>query len=107
MKTTTKKTTKKATKSAKPHSEAVRPLKLYSVDEILAMPLEEPEYDDPEVLEVTVIGLAINPRYVYAGLDGNRIAVEVPARLSPRMLKKTIKVTKKLDSDTYELYHGN
>ncbi len=56
---------------------------------------------------MTVIGLAINPRYVYAGLDGNRIAVEVPARLSPRMLKKTIKVTKKLDSDTYELYHGN
>lgn len=94
MKTTTKKTTKKATKSAKPKAEPV-------------VAAEEPSVEAPEVLEVTVIGLAINPRFVYAGLDGNRIAVEVPARLSPRLLKKTIKVTKKIDSDTYELYHGN
>ena len=94
MKTTTKKTTKKATKSTKPKAE--------TRDSIV-----EPQVEAPEVLEVTVIGLAINPRFVYAGLDGNRIAVEVPARLSPRLLKKTIKVTKKLDSDTYELYHGN
>ena len=97
MKTTTKKTTKKATKSAKPKAE--------TRDSIVEPQVEAPEA--PEVLEVTVIGLAINPRFVYAGLDGNRIAVEVPARLSPRLLKKTIKVTKKLDSDTYELYHGN
>ena len=94
MKTTTKKTTKKATKSVKPKEEPV-------------VAAEEPAVEDPEVLEVTVIGLAINPRYVYAGFDGNRIAVEVPAKLSQRLLKKTIKVTKKIDSDTYELYHGN
>lgn len=54
-----------------------------------------------------MIGLAINPRYVYAGLDGNRIAVEVPTRMSQRLLHKTIKINRKLDSDTYELYHGN
>ena len=91
---TTKKTTKKATKSVKPKEEPV-------------VAAEEPAVESPEVLEVTVIGLAINPRYVYAGLDGNRIAVEVPAKLFQRLLRKTIKVTKKIDSDTYELYHGN
>jgi hypothetical protein len=94
MKKTTKKTTKKATKSVKPKAEPV-------------VATEKPAVDAPEVLEVAVIGLAINPRFVYAGLDGNRIAVEVPARMSQRLLNKTIKVTKKIDSDTYELYHGN
>jgi hypothetical protein len=91
---TTKKTTKKAIKSVKPKVEPV-------------VAVEEPAVEAPEVLEVAVIGLAINPIYVYAGLDGNRIAVEVPVKLAQRLLKKTIKVTKKLDSDTYELYHGN
>jgi hypothetical protein len=94
MKKTAKKPTKKATKSAKPKAEPV-------------ISSFEPAVETPEVLEVPVIGLAINPRYVYAGLDGNRIAVEVPAKLSPKLLKKTITVKKKLDSDTYELHHGN
>lgn len=94
MKKTTKKTTKKATQSVKLKAEPV-------------VATEKQAVDAPEVLEVAVIGLAINPRYVYAGLDGNRIAVEVPARMSQRLLKKTIKVIKKIDSDTYELYHGN
>jgi hypothetical protein len=40
-------------------------------------------------------------------LDGNRIAIEVPNRMSQRLLHKTIKINRKLDSDTYELYHGN
>ena len=79
---TTKKTTKKATKSVKPKEEPV-------------VAAEEPAVESPEVLEVTVIGLAINPRYVYAGLDGNRIAVEVPAKLSQRLLKKGNIVTGK------------
>jgi len=98
MKKTTNQKDKSATKSA---------TKLATK---LAKPKEEPivaTAEAPEVLEVTVIGLAINPRYVYAGLDGNRIAVEVPTRMSQRLLHKTIKINRKLDSDTYELYHGN
>lgn len=93
---TTKKTTKKATKSAKPKEEPR--------DSIVEPQVEVLE--TPEILEVPVIGLANNPRFVYAGLDGNRIAVEVPSRLSSRLLRKTIKVVKQLDSDTYA-YHGN
>ena len=85
-----KSATKSATKSAKPKEEPI-----------------VATAETPEVLEVAVIGLAINPRYVYAGLDGNRIAVEVPSRMSQRLLHKTIKINRKLDSDTYELYHGN
>jgi hypothetical protein len=93
------KTTKKAAKKvAKKVAPKVEP----QVKEVIQA--TEPA---PEPLEVTVIGLAINPRYVYAGLDGNRIAVEVPARMSQRLLNKTIKINRKLDSDTYELYHGN
>ena len=54
--------------------------------------------------EVMVISLANNPRYVYASLDGTKIAVEVPAWMSPRLLKKTITVIKKLDSENYEIF---
>ena len=69
----------------------------------------EPTAVVPEVLvkaspqEVMVISLANNPRYVYASLDGTKIAVEVPAWMSPRLIKKTIKVVKKIDSEHYEL----
>ena len=69
----------------------------------------EPIVEVPAVLvkaspqEVMVISLANNPRYVYASLDGTKIAVEVPAWMSPRLIKKTIKVVKKIDSEHYEL----
>ena len=69
----------------------------------------EPIVEVPAVLvkaspqEVMVISLANNPRYVYASLDGTKIAVEVPAWMSPRLIKKTITVIKKLDSEHYEL----
>ena len=70
----------------------------------------EPIVEVPAVLvkaspqEVMVISLANNPRYVYASLDGTKIAVEVPAWMSPRLLKKTITVIKKLDSEHYEIF---
>ena len=92
---TKKKAAKKAVKKVAPKVEP-------QAEAVISAP--EPA---AEPLEVTVIGLAINPRYVYAGLDGNRIAIEVPNRMSQRLLHKTIKINRKLDSDTYELYHGN
>ena len=70
----------------------------------------EPIVEVPAVLmkaspqEVMVISLANNPRYVYASLDGTKIAVEVPAWMSPRLIKKTITVVKKLDSENYEIF---
>jgi len=70
----------------------------------------EPIVEVPAVLvnaspqEVMVISLANNPRYVYASLDGTKIAVEVPAWMSPRLIRKTITVVKKLDSENYEIF---
>ena len=54
--------------------------------------------------EVQVISLANNPRYVYASLEGHKIAVEVPAWMSPRLIRKTINVVKKIDSEHYEIF---
>lgn len=53
--------------------------------------------------EVLVIRLANNPRYVYASKDGERISVEVPLWMSPRLPGKTIKVVKNPDSEHYSL----
>lgn len=70
----------------------------------------EPIAEVPAVLvkaspqEVMVISLANNPRYVYASLDGTKVAVEVPAWMSPRLIRKTITVIKKLDSENYEIF---
>jgi hypothetical protein len=70
----------------------------------------EPIVEVPAVLvkaspqEVMVISLANNPRYVYASLEGTKIAVEVPAWMSPRLIRKTITVIKKLDSEHYEIF---
>ncbi len=70
----------------------------------------EPTAEVPAVLvkaspqEVMVISLANNPRYVYASLEGTKIAVEVPAWMSPRLIRKTITVVKKLDSENYEIF---
>jgi hypothetical protein len=74
----------------------------------------EPTVEVPAVLvkaspqEALVISLANNPRYVYASLEGTKIAVEVPAWMSPRLIRKTITVIKKLDSEHYEIFNdGN
>ena len=75
-----------------------------------AEPTAEPTAVVPAALvkaspqEVQVISLANNPRYVYASLEGTKVAVEVPAWMSPRLLKKTITVIKKLDSENYEIF---
>ena len=93
---TKKKATKKAAKKVAPKA--------------VAEPIEEVTPDVPAALvkaspqEVRVISLANNPRYVYASLEGTKIAVEVPAWMSPRLIKKTITVIKKLDSENYEIF---
>lgn len=67
-------------------------------------PVVAPEIThSPIVDEVMVIGLANNPRFVYGKMDGGRIAIEVPMWMAPRLTGKTIKVTKKLDSEYYAL----
>ena len=45
-----------------------------------------------ETLSVRVIQPAKNPRFVYADLNGNRIAVAVPQKLSSRLQGKMINV---------------
>ena len=93
---TKKKAAKKAAKKVAPKA--------------VAEPIEEVTPEVPAVLvkaspqEVMVISLANNPRYVYASLDGTKIAVEVPAWMSPRLIRKTITVIKKLDSEHYEIF---
>jgi hypothetical protein len=103
---TKKKAAKKAVKKVAPKATAedkAKPLKLWSVDELLSLPLEE---DEP--LEVQVISLANNPRYVYASLNGEKIAVSVPAWMAQNLLKKTINVQKQLNAENYEIVlNGN
>lgn len=94
--TTKKKAAKKAAKKVAPKA--------------TAEPTAEPTAVVPAVLvkaspqEVMVISLANNPRYVYASLEGTKIAVEVPAWMSQRLIRKTITVIKKLDSEHYEIF---
>lgn len=89
---TKKKAAKKAAKKVAPRATA-EPTAVISEVLVKASPQE-----------VMVISLANNPRYVYASLEGTKIAVEVPAWMSPRLIKKTIKVVKKLDSEHYEIF---
>ena len=101
---TKKKAAKKAVKKVAPKATEVqeakdKPLKLWSVGELMSLPIE-----DYQPYDVQVISLANNPRYVYASLDGKKIAVEVPAWMSPRLIRKTITVIKKLDSENYEIF---
>lgn len=71
---------------------------------------EEPTAEVPAVLvkaspqEVLVIGLANNPRYVYASLEGEKIAVSVPAWMAQNLMRKTITVIKTPDSEHYEIF---
>lgn len=45
-----------------------------------------------KTLEVRVIQQAKNPRFVYADLEGNRIAVAVPPKIAARLTGKIINV---------------
>ncbi len=71
---------------------------------------EEPTAEVPAVLvkaspqEVLVIGLANNPRYVYASLDGEKVAVSVPAWMAPNLVRKPITIIKTPDSEHYEIF---
>jgi hypothetical protein len=105
-KTAVKKVAKKVAKKAvaEPIAEVTpeakdKTLKVWSVGELMSLPIE-----DYQPYDVQVISLANNPRYVYASLDGEKIAVEVPAWMSPRLIRKTITVVKKLDSENYEIF---
>jgi len=89
---TKKKAAKKAVKKVAPKATA----------EPTAVVIEALVKASPQ--EVMVISLANNPRYVYASLEGTKIAVEVPAWMSPRLIRKTITVIKKLDSEHYEIF---
>jgi hypothetical protein len=55
--------------------------------------LTAPPQTETTEIEVPVIGLAANPRFVYGNLNGLRIAIHCPQALSQRLLKKTIKVS--------------
>ena len=46
----------------------------------------------PKALSVRVIQVAKNPSFVYADLDGNRIAVAVPQKISGKLAGKFINV---------------
>lgn len=91
---TKKKAVKKAAKKVEPMS------KITNCDVKQEVPAVLVKASPQEAL---VISLANNPRYVYASLEGHKIAVEVPAWMSPRLPKKIIKVVKKIDSEHYEL----
>ena len=54
-------------------------------------------------MEVRVIEQAKNPRFVYADLDGSRIAVAVPQKIAAKLKGKTIRVlvTDGADETTY------
>jgi hypothetical protein len=75
-----------------------------------AEPTAEPTAVVPEVLvkaspqEVQVISLANNPRYVYASLDGEKVAVSVPVWMAPNLVRKQITIIKTHDSEHYELF---
>jgi hypothetical protein len=58
---------------------------------------------DKNEIEVFVIGPARNPRFVYGDLDGNRIAIECPQRLSKNIIKK--KVTVSVSEENGEPYY--
>lgn len=55
--------------------------------------------------EALVISLANNPRYVYASLEGQKVAVSVPAWMAPNLLRKPITIIKTPDSEYYEIFN--
>lgn len=88
---------KKATKTAKAKKSS-------KVTKAIELEISQDEPQPVQIVdEVLVIRLANNPRYVYASKDGERISVEVPMWMSPRLPGKTIKVVKNPDSEHYSL----
>lgn len=54
--------------------------------------------------EALVISLANNPRYVYASLEGQKVAVSVPVWMAPNLVRKQITIIKTPDSEHYEIF---
>jgi hypothetical protein len=90
-----KKTTKKAAKSAKKVAPKVTAEPTEVVPEVLVKASPQ---------EALVISLANNPRYVYASLDGEKVAVSVPAWMAPNLLRKPLTIIKTPDSEHYEIF---
>jgi len=90
-----KKTTKKAAKSAK---KAAPKATVEPTEEVPAVLVKA----SPQ--EAIVISLANNPRYVYASLDGEKVAVSVPAWMAPNLLRKPLTIIKTPDSEHYEIF---
>lgn len=65
--------------------------------------LSTPVTDNKEI-EVFITGQARNPRFVYADLDGIRIAVQCPQKFSQRILKKKVKVS--VTEENGEIYYN-
>jgi len=93
---TKKKAAKKAAKKVAPKA--------------VAEPIAEVITEVPAVLvkaspqEAMVISLANNPRYVYASLDGEKVAVSVPVWMAPNLVRKQITIIKTPDSEHYEIF---
>jgi hypothetical protein len=90
-----KKTTKKAAKSAKKAAPKATAEPTAVVPEVLVKASPQ---------EALVISLANNPRYVYASLDGEKVAVSVPAWMAPNLLRKPLTIIKTPDSEHYEIF---
>jgi len=105
-----RKIVKKTTRPKKmDKGEPVAPFKLYSVAEIMQMPIEpdEPVTAPEPSHTVNVIGLAINPKYVYASLNGDRISVRCNPNRAKSLVGKKIQVTKQQGSEHYEILNEN
>jgi hypothetical protein len=57
----------------------------------------------PETITVRVIAPAKNPRYVYGALNGTKITIEVPRKLSHKLVGKpvTVRVIPEPDTTRY------
>lgn len=56
-------------------------------------PVAIEETDDGRTISLRVIGVANNPRFVYANLNGNKVSVACPSKYSRKLKGKTIKAT--------------
>jgi hypothetical protein len=93
---TKKKAAKKAAKKVAPKATAE------PTAEPTAVVLEAVVKASPQ--EAMVISLANNPRYVYASLDGEKVAVSVPVWMAPNLVRKQITIIKTPDSEHYEIF---
>jgi len=64
---------------------------------------QEEQAPAPDVVQI--IGLALNPKYVYASLNGERITVRNTNGMTRNLLGKRVPVIKSADSDHYDIYH--